>query len=123
MKLSTLKRRAEFLRIRGGRRWSGPAFLIEGKPREEASGCPDGPRFGFTVTRKLGGAVVRNRIRRRLKAALHSSAEAAAPHYDYVIVARARAADAPFDELKADMARALARIGSGKGSSGQTTRK
>ena len=56
-------------------------------------------RFGFTVTKRLGGAVRRNRIRRRLKAAVEATAGMADGETDYVIVAKAAAFDVPFDGL------------------------
>ena len=134
MRICTLKRSAEFQRVRGGVRWSGPGFLIEGKARGGAGRAPDarptgspaeaapakrratapsctGPRFGFTVTRKLGGAVDRNLIRRRLRECLRLMPESAAsPDFDYVVVARHPAAVRPFDELGRDFERAFAQM-------------
>ncbi len=82
--------------------------LLEAKPRVSGRSAFIGPRFGFTVTKKLGGAVVRNRIRRRLKAAIAQLAIAEAKDgYDYVIVARQAAHDRPFPDLLADLTRAL----------------
>jgi ribonuclease P protein component len=107
----TLKRRSEFLRVRGGRRWAGPAFVVEAKPRQDDAEAPVSPRFGFTVTRQCGTAVVRNRIRRRLRAAVSGlAAEHAKPGYDYVVIARTAAFDRPFPALKADLAAAFERI-------------
>jgi ribonuclease P protein component len=68
MRLVTLKRRAEFLRVRGGSRWTTPGFVLEGRARGEPGHAPSTARFGFTVTKRMGKATVRNRIRRRLKA-------------------------------------------------------
>lgn len=104
MKLVTLKKRHEFLRVRGGARFQTAAFVLEAKKRPASGargGCePEGPRFGFTVTKRLGGAVKRNRIRRRLKAAISQTAETGArPDTDYVVVARAAAFDAAFSDL------------------------
>lgn len=104
MKLHTLRKRREFLRIRGGGRWSNPAFVLETKLRvAEASGTvrsEAAPRFGFTVTKRLGNAVKRNRIRRRLKAALSEVAQwQARDHFDYVLIARQPAHDVAFAEL------------------------
>ena len=117
MRISTLKKRAEFQRIRGGGRASLPAFVLEGKAR--VVGAAVGarmPRFGFTVTKKLGGAVVRNRIRRRLKAALSEVAkDLADPGFDYVVVARDIALTRPFDALRSDLAAAFQRVHSGAG--------
>jgi ribonuclease P protein component len=70
----------------------------------------DGPHFGFTVTKKLGNAITRNRIRRRLKAAFASGADQAQSSCDYVIVARRAALDRPYAQLLEDVARALAAL-------------
>ena len=121
--LVTLKTRAEFLAVRGGARCATPAFVLETKPRATGtpggasldatcSGTsPKGPRFGFTITKKIGNAVVRNRIRRRLKAALTPlSAQLAVATHDYVVIARQPAFDIPFATLQKDLERALQRV-------------
>lgn len=106
--LTTLKSRSEFLAVRGGAKASVPVCLMEAKPRAGSRADHAGPRFGFTVTKKLGGAVVRNRIRRRLKAAITSLAcDEAKDGFDYVIVARTAALDRPFADLLADLRRAF----------------
>ena len=111
MRMTTLKKRSEFLRLRGGARFATPSFVMETRPRISPLISPDGPRFGFTVTKKLGGAVIRNRIRRRLKAAIALvAAPLARPNHDYVIVARREALDRPFADLKKDLERALQRV-------------
>lgn len=114
----TLKKRSEFLRIRGGARWSSASFVLETKPRaivksavEAAADLVSPPRFGFTVTKQLGNAVVRNRIRRRLKAAIDLLAGTKAqPGYDYVLIARTPAQKRPFAELKKELEDALHRV-------------
>lgn len=114
MPLVTLKTRAEFLAVRGGSRCATPAFVLEAKPRATAppqAVGPSGPRFGFTITKKIGNAVVRNRIRRRLKAALEPLAgQYAAAVNDYVVIARQPAFDIPFITLQKDLERALQRV-------------
>jgi ribonuclease P protein component len=68
-------------------------------------------RFGLTVTKKLGTAVVRNRIRRRLREAARAVFPAAAsPGFDYVAIARPGALTAEFSVLLDDMKRALLRL-------------
>ncbi|MBR2535768.1 MAG: ribonuclease P protein component [Hyphomicrobium sp.] len=109
---TTLKVRAEFLAVRGGVRASVPSCLIEArKRRSDASSAidPEAARFGFTVTKKLGNAVTRNRIRRRLKSAVGALAPASAKSgYDYVVVARAAAFDRAFADILADLSKAFA---------------
>jgi ribonuclease P protein component len=115
--VETLKKRAEFLRLRGGARFATPSFVLETRPRSGGSDRAAShereaaARFGFTVTKKLGGAVVRNRIRRRLKAAVGAVAPGLAyANHDYVLVARLAALDRGFVELKKDLERALHRV-------------
>ncbi len=67
----------------------------------------DRARFGLVVTRKLGGAVVRNRIKRRLREVLRRVGMRLLGS-DVVLLARRSAADAPWEELVADVSRALA---------------
>src|SRR5690606_36649590 len=69
-RLVTLKRRPEFLGVRSGARWATPAFVLEAKRRRYALPTGDVPRFAFTVSKRIGSAVERNRIKRRLKAAV-----------------------------------------------------
>jgi ribonuclease P protein component len=115
-RLVTLKTRAEFLRIRKGARWATPAFVLEAKERgtPAAEKVKSEPRFGFTVTRQVGKAVERNRIRRRLKAAVLSvQANHTRADYDYVLIARRTALESAFGVLVADLATALDRVNSG----------
>lgn len=111
--IATLKVRSEFLAVRGGLRASCGSFLIEGRKRAQTERAPaaDASRIGFTVTKKLGKAVDRNRIRRRLKAAVAAHAKAhLEPGFDYVIVARNLALSRPFQELVTDLTRTLDKL-------------
>jgi len=109
--LSTLKKRAEFLQVRGGRRWSNSAFVLEARSRPANSGVPVGARFGFTVSKKIGGAVVRNRVRRRLRALVAAlDPGQLRQSFDYVLIARPGAVDRAYLDLKADLEQALARV-------------
>ncbi|MGE0698239.1 MAG: ribonuclease P protein component [Hyphomicrobiaceae bacterium] len=116
MKIETLKRPSEFKRIRGGARWACPLFVIEGRARGIAPGvtaepAASGPRFGFTITRKVGGAVVRNRIRRRLREALRTLGQSRIKaDHDYVVVASRAAHDYPFAGLQASLREAFERL-------------
>ncbi len=103
--IDTLKKRADFLAMRGCRGVSAPAFLLVWRDREDGDAAA---RVGFTVTRKLGGAVRRNRIKRRLRAAAREVFPAhAAPGMDYALIARQKAYDRRFTDLLDDMKRAL----------------
>jgi ribonuclease P protein component len=108
----TLKRRSDYLRVRKGARCATAAFVLEAKARGPACAAPaDGPRFGFTVTRHIGKAVERNRMRRRLKAAVRDAApNHAKREFDYVLIARRAALTSQFAALVGELARALARV-------------
>ncbi len=104
-----LKRRAEFLRVAaGGRKAALPGLVLQWRRRAD-----DGPvRVGFTVTRKVGNAVVRNRTRRRLREAarlLLCGPEATG--HDLVLIGRDGTRTRPFALLVEDLRRALARAG------------
>lgn len=130
MKLETLRKRREFLRVRGGGRWATPAFVLEAKQRPPADAdtrphapTGTGPRFGFTVTKRMGNAVKRNRIRRRLRAALQEVAQSGAKdHFDYVVIARMPAHDIAFTELIGLMSTAFERVHRPAGQSGRKRR-
>jgi ribonuclease P protein component len=110
--LVSLKRRAEFLRVRGGSRCATPLFVLEAKPREaDSAAATKQARFGFTVTKRLGKAVDRNRIKRRLRAAVRDvQMHHARPGFDYVVVARLATRDTLYATLVGDMAIALERV-------------
>lgn len=93
-----LKNRPQFLAVRNGEKRKGPLFLLEVLDRRE----PDTQaRVGFTVTKKHGNAVERNRMRRRMREAVRTSAGfAMEAGHDYVIVARRDLMTAPFEQLK-----------------------
>jgi ribonuclease P protein component len=94
-----LKSRPQFLAVRDGEKRRGPYFLVEVLDRKE----PDtAPRVGFTVTKKQGNAVERNRMKRRLRELVRQSARFAMKDgHDYVIVARREMLNKPFAELAA----------------------
>ncbi|MCP5978180.1 ribonuclease P protein component, partial [Klebsiella pneumoniae] len=83
------------------------SLLLQGRNRRDAGDA----RLGLTVTKKIGNAVVRNRIRRRLRAVAEAVVPAAGrPGYDYVMVARQSALRAPFSDLVRDLERAISRL-------------
>ena len=114
--VATLKKRSEFLWVRGGRRWSAAAFVLEARSRQNVAEGEAPARFGYTVSKKVGGAVLRNRVRRRLRALTAAlKADQVHPGFDYVLIARTAAAERSFTDLKADLDHALIRVHQGPG--------
>ena len=106
-----LRRRSQFLAAARGLKEGRSAFLLQMRTRR-ADEAQDGAGLGITVTRKIGNAVVRNRAKRRLRAALRIVIPATArTGHDYVVVARARVLDQPFADLTRDLAAAIASLG------------
>jgi ribonuclease P protein component len=106
-----LTRRPEFLRVAASRRrWATPGLILQ--VAESPADAPQSPfRLGFTASRKVGGAVERNRARRRLKAAAAAlMPDHAAPGMDYVLVARAETVRRPYGGLLGDLEAALRRL-------------
>jgi len=107
--LRRLTRRPEFLHVAGhGRRVALPGLVLQAckHPGAEDIG------LGFTASRKVGGAVQRNRARRRLReAARRVLAAHAAPGHDYVLVARRESVTRPWPRIIEDMETALRRLG------------
>ncbi|BBK44731.1 hypothetical protein STVA_47510 [Allostella vacuolata] len=106
-----LTQRSEFLRVAAARRkWAAPGLVLQACERIDAP-TEGPPRVGFTATRKVGGAVVRNRARRRLRAVAAAILPARGlPGWDYVLIARDGTVDRPFPALLGDLETALARV-------------
>ncbi len=104
-----LTRRAEFLRAAAkGRKAALPGVVLQALPRDDQAPA----RLGFTVTRKIGNAVIRNRTRRRLKeAARLVLAEQPVAGVDLVLIGRAATRGRDFEALQDDLRRALAKAG------------
>ncbi|OYZ37059.1 MAG: ribonuclease P protein component [Alphaproteobacteria bacterium 16-39-46] len=102
----TLKRRFDFLNVaKEGRKAVMPSLIVQAilKKGDEAE-----VRVGFTATRKIGSAVVRNRARRRLRSTVDLIAkERSLKSGDYVLIARQITATAPFEVLMKDFRKAL----------------
>lgn len=110
-RVKTLKKRAEFQRVRKGARFATPAFVLEAKERRDEEPGAGTPRFGFTITRQVGKAVERNRIRRRLKAAIGGVvADHAKGDFDYVVIARRPALTEEFAALVSELVKAFGRV-------------
>ena len=114
--LERLKRRPEFLRVAATRRkWVAPGLILQARRRsaEAANDAAEAPpRIGFTVSRKVGNSVARNRARPRLRAAAEAVMLGhAAAGEDYVLIGRAGTLTRPFADLLADLVAGLRRLG------------
>lgn len=109
--VSTLRKRADFLAANRGVRVARPGFVLLTRPNEG-----QGKRFGITVTRKIGNAVVRNRMKRRLRALLRDALpQAGLADHDHVLIGREGGVERDFDLLRQELGAALARAAAGKG--------
>ncbi|HYW15419.1 MAG TPA: ribonuclease P protein component [Allosphingosinicella sp.] len=106
--MSSLTRRADFLAANRGRRAPMPGFVLLVRPRED--GDPR-IRLGITVTRKIGGAVVRNRMKRRFRTLardlLPGNGIAGA---DHVLIGRQGGIERDFGLLRVELGKALAKV-------------
>lgn len=115
-----LLRRSEFLAVAGARRkWVAPGLILQIRRHDDrqrpAAGEPS-VRVGFTASRKVGGAVERNRARRRLRAAVREIVPVlAVPGHDIVVIARAQTLSRGFDDLRQDLVTGLRRLGAARG--------
>ncbi|MCH8196905.1 MAG: ribonuclease P protein component [Proteobacteria bacterium] len=128
--LVRLKRREEFLRVASARRkWVAPGLILQARTAvtparsplgKDGGGGPaaigEGFRVGFTVSRKVGNAVARNRARRRLRAA---AAEVMPRHakaaHDFVVIGRSGTLTRPYTALVGDLKTALRHLGAFRG--------
>ena len=105
--MERLRHRRDFLAAASGAKAPAAAFLLQVRERRD-----DGPvRVGFTVSRRVGTAVERNRVRRRLREIVRKAAPAGMRlGYDYVLIGRRPALDQAFDRMMDDFKRALLRV-------------
>ncbi len=104
-----LLRRAEFLAVAAsGRKWVMPGVILQWAPAPD----PSQIRYGLTASRKVGGAVQRNRARRRLRAlTLALLPNSGLNGCDLVLIARPATVTRTFADLRADLLTALAKAG------------
>ena len=109
-----LRRRLQFLKVAGsGRKWVAPGLVLQARAWHRGEVHGDAPliRVGFTVSRKVGGAVERNRARRRLRAAADAVLpEHAVDAHDFVLIGRAATLNRPFQALVDDLKTGLKRL-------------
>lgn len=104
--VTTLKDRADFLRLRNGRKYTAPCFILRTAPSHITTQTT--ARVGYTVTTKCGNAVVRNRIKRRLRALVREIfPESAKAGQDYILIARHEAKPSAAEMPMADLRNAM----------------
>jgi ribonuclease P protein component len=105
--MERLKQRADYLAAASASRVPAGPFVLQARPREDQGAV----RVGFTATKKVGNAVERNRIRRRLRELVRLSGDGVLkPGHDYVLVGRRAALNIPFGKMADELARALRRL-------------
>ena len=105
--MDRLKRRADFRAAAAGIRATGNAFVLQARRRADEVGI----RVGFTVSRQVGNAVERNRVRRRLRELVRlAGVESMRGGHDYVLVGRRAALREPFREMIGEFGKALGRV-------------
>jgi ribonuclease P protein component len=108
--MERMRQRADFLAAAAGAKASAAAFTLQARARPDQGP----PRVGFTVSRKVGNAVERNRVRRRLREIVRlAPADRMRAGHDYVLIGRRAALGLPFERLVAELDGALDRLHKG----------
>ena len=111
--------RSDFLAANRGLRVPMPGFVLLVHPNSGR-----GVRYGITVTKKVGNAVVRNRMKRRFRELLWAQlSEAGLPDHDHVLIGRDGGIERDFSRLSEELAQALGRAAQGKGQRGRPPRR
>jgi ribonuclease P protein component len=106
----SLERRSDFLRVgSSGLKRVTPAFILQAAPRLIDAGAPT-IHVGFTASRKVGNAVARNRVKRRLRALTDRLIAEADPSLDYVLIGRTQTLTHDFAAMEKDLRAALKKI-------------
>ena len=118
-RLSTIRKRADFLRANRGLRVAKPGFVLLVHPNDGA-----GKRFGVTVTKRIGNAVVRNRMKRRFRELLRAALpQNGLPDHDHILIGREGGVERDFAAMVSELENALERAASGKGDPPRSRRK
>src|SRR5688572_32256507 len=109
--LATIRKRADFVAANRGLRVARPGFVLLAHPNGGL-----GKRFGVTFTKKIGNAVVRNRMKRRFRELLRAALpEAGLADHDHVLIGREGGIERDFAQLRDELSAALSRAAAGKG--------
>jgi len=113
MKPEVIRKRSDFLAANKGLRVARPGFVLLARP----NGLEDEQmRYGITVTKRIGNAVVRNRMKRRFRELLWSALpEMGLPGHDHVLIGREGGVERDFTKMGEELAMALNRAREGKG--------
>jgi ribonuclease P protein component len=110
--MDRLRRRADFRAASSGTRTSAGGFVLQARLRDDGGGV----RVGFTVSRQVGNAVERNRVRRRLREIVRLAAsndgagDGMQNGHDYVLIGRRAALTLPFTDMQRQFGTALHRV-------------
>lgn len=117
--LSIIRKRADFLAANRGLRVARPGFVLLAQPNGGPDGGPNGgkgKRYGITVTKKVGNAVVRNRMKRRFRELLRAALpERGLADHDHILIGREGGIERDFATMRIELDEALARAAAGKG--------
>ena len=113
--ISVITKRADFLSANSGLRNARAGFVLLTRPNGGLEGGK-GIRFGITVTKKIGNAVVRNRLKRRFRELLRATLPSQGlPDHDHVLIGRAGGVERDYQQLADELTKALDRAREGKG--------
>jgi ribonuclease P protein component len=117
--IAVLTRRADFVAANRGLRVARPGFVLLAHPHGGL-----GKRYGVTVTKKIGNAVVRNRMKRRFRELLRAALPGQGlPDHDHVLIGREGGIERDFAQLRDELAAALARAAAGQGDKPRSRRR
>ena len=105
---SVITKRSDFLTANWGKRYATPGFVLLVKDRQDETAEI---RLGITITKKVGNAVIRNRMRRRFRAlAQEMLADKGKAGADHILIGRDSGIERDFDALRSDMVKALGKL-------------
>ncbi len=110
-RIRSLRKRKDFVGMRSGRRQHSTSFVLQMREHRCNKVAGNGVRVGYTVTKKIGNAVERNRIKRRMRAVVARAMPTGARQaHDYVLICKRTALSADFDTMVAELGTSLNRV-------------